>query len=87
MLAHLCPETGSELVVGSSEKRQKTHLMGVRVTPAEHAVIEAAAAADRMTVSGYIRECALVRAESVLSATQSDRGGSSDHRTADGSSA
>jgi uncharacterized protein (DUF1778 family) len=54
------------------------------MTWVERTLIEAAAAADRMSVSRYIRECALVRAESVLDATQSDRGGSGDHRTAEG---
>jgi hypothetical protein len=43
----------------------------VRVTAEERSLIWAAADADHQSVSGWVRECALVRAESALSAPQS----------------
>jgi uncharacterized protein (DUF1778 family) len=67
-----------------SEHRQRQHLVVVRVTAEERSLIWAAADADHMSVSGWVRECALVRAESALSATESDFRQSNDHRTAGG---
>lgn len=58
-----------------SEKRQRQHLICVRLLPSERVLLEAAAKADGMSVSGWVRECALVRAESALASPQTTQGG------------
>lgn len=43
-----------------TDKRQKTQLIGVRVTPAEHAELVGRAAESNCSVPEYLRRCAFV---------------------------
>lgn len=58
-----------------SEKRQRTHTVGVRVTDAEYAQLEDFASAHGMTVSKALRVCfaAVLADETMQTASQNMR--------------
>lgn len=60
--------------VSKSENRVRDRIVGVRVSPTEWGLLKAAAEAERMSVAGWVRECALMRAESALIVPLSDFG-------------